>query len=79
MGSFRECRPPSEKESGVRFMTAIRWVFFAGDRLVSATNLGNNGVRGDNGVSALGRFSSCLLKLRSGLPPGRDASGIKLS
>ena len=42
MGFWIEWRPPSEKESGVRFRTVMRWVVLSGDWELIGGRLGDS-------------------------------------
>ncbi len=53
--SVEECRPPSEKESGVRFRMAITWVWRRGSSAFSGGRFWQKGVAVDKGAEAGGR------------------------
>ena len=57
-GSGPECRPPAEKESGVRFKIAMMWVWRVCFWLLRGDNCGESGVRGESGSEDEGRVSS---------------------
>ena len=71
-------RPPSEKESGVRFRMAMRWVFRVGERDVMGGRKGASGVRGESGAVGRGRFSRWALKVGVLSCGGRVSLGIRL-
>jgi hypothetical protein len=57
-----ECRPPSEKESGVRFNMAMRRVGRVGFRLLMGTRCEDNGVREESSSGKGDRLSSSSWK-----------------
>ena len=57
-GSVVEWRPPSEKESGVRFKIAMTWVWRVSFWLLRGGNCGESGVKGERGSEDEGRVSS---------------------
>ena len=61
-----ECRPPSEKESGVRFNIAI--IFVA--RVAKQDNIGGSfeeiGIKGESGTFGRGSRESCVRKVGCG-------------
>jgi len=71
-------RPPSEKESGVRFRMAIKCVLRVGDWEFRVGRLGVRGVSGDKCDGGLERLSSCILKVRRGFVVGKEPWGMML-
>ena len=71
-------RPPSEKESGVRFTIPITRVRRVGDVEVMGGILGESGVKGESGIGDWGRSISLAKKLDDTNGAGRTAWGIIL-
>ena len=73
-----EWTPPSEKESGVRFRTAMMRVWRAGLRDWMGGRDGVSGVNGDRGMLGGRRDFSCVRNVGARVGDGRVPLGMRL-